>query len=127
VIRWISKREAVALVIAAQRPDTIGCRAAGCSLLSKWARAGLVRTKPGERPRWAKYPRQLYLRSDIERRIRSRACRPPWRAEDDALLGTDYDTTIAARLRLSVDQVQHRRSTLGIGPYRSPRSERRYR
>lgn len=39
-----------------------------------------------------------------------------WSAEDDALLGTDYDAKIAARLGLKAKQVEHRRNALGIPP-----------
>lgn len=125
---WISKREALALVIAAESPDALGSRACACSLLGQWMRAGKVRTRPGERPPWAKHPRRLYLRADIELLIRRRGeSNRHWRSDEDALLGTDSDVAIAARLGLAAHQVYQRRRKLDIDVYRSPRSERRIR
>ena len=99
-------------------------------LLRGWTigRGGKVRTKPGARGRGAKYPSRLYLRSDIERLIRRRTVSQyrEWTAAEDAMLGADYDTVIAARLDLAVKLVNVRRRELGIGIYRPPRSERRY-
>ena len=127
-MRWIPRREAIALVHAAQLPHAVGSRASARALLRGWTigRGGKVRTKPGARGRGAKYPSRLYLRSDIERLIRRRGAEQhQWTAEEDAMLGTDYDTVIAARLDLAVKLVNVRRRELGIGIYRPPRSERR--
>lgn len=41
-----------------------------------------------------------------------------WTAEEDALLGTDYDTVIADLVGINKDQVTYRRNRLGIDPYR---------
>lgn len=113
---WISKRDAIALVIAAERPDAVGSRASARSVLSQWVRRGLVRTKDGKRPPWAKRPRQLYRRADVARCIAARSPRA-WAPHEDALLGTDVDRVIARRLRLTIDQVWARRQQLGIKPH----------
>lgn len=39
-----------------------------------------------------------------------------WSPAEDALLGTDYDVKIAARMGLKAKQVEHRRNALGIPP-----------
>lgn len=111
---WISMRDAIALVFAAQGPDVLS-RAGARSTLALWVRRGSVRTKDGERPAWAKRPRQLYRRADIVRCIAQRPrFRRSWAPHEDALLGTDVDRVIARRLRVPLHVVQQRRYRLGI-------------
>lgn len=110
---WISKREAIALVIAAERPDAVGSRASARSLLNQWVHGEVVRTKDGERPAWAKRPRQLYRRTDVERRIRERSI-STWTPAADALLGTDTDEAIGRKLRRPGYVVAWRRKKLKI-------------
>jgi len=111
---WISKRDAIALVVAAQGPDVLS-RDSARSVLARWVRLGSVRTKDGERPAWARRPRKLYRRVDIARRIAQRPrFRRSWAPHEDALLGTDVDRVIADRLRIPLHAVQQRRYRLGI-------------
>lgn len=117
VTAWISKREAISLVAAASGPDVIS-RASVRATLGEWVSAGRVRTKAGEWPSWAKRPRQLYRRADIDRAIADRQRRQrPWTAAEDALLGTDYDRVIARRLRRTIGAVAYRREKLRIAPH----------
>lgn len=118
---WISKREAVALVIAAQSDDAMGSRTSARRTLSEWRNRGIVRTKSGDRPTWAKYPRTLYRHVDIERKI---AERRPWKPLEDALLGTNYDRVIARKIGRSYSSVCERRLKLRVPPF-GPSSARR--
>lgn len=114
---WISKRDAIAMVIAAERDGAVGSRASARSALALWVRRGMVRTKPVDHPPGNKRPRQLYRRADVARQIAARAPRRPWRPQDDALLGTDVDRVIARRLRRDPWAVAARRAALGIPPH----------
>jgi len=54
--------------------------------------------------------------------------RPPhvWQPAEDALLGTDTDLAIAAKLDLHLNTVNKRRRALGIPPYKRRTSDRGY-
>jgi hypothetical protein len=112
---WISKRDAIALVVAAQGPDVLS-RSSARSTLAEWVRAGRVRTKATtERPPGCKHFRRLYRRADIALCIAQRPrFRRLWGPHEDALLGTDVDRVIARRLRVPLHVVQQRRYRLGI-------------
>jgi hypothetical protein len=114
---WISKREAISLVVAAQGPDVLS-RSGARSTLALWVRAGLVRTKATtERPPGCKHFRRLYRRVDVVRRIAARRRQREWQPPENALLGTDYDRVIARRLRRTIGAVAYRREKLRIAPH----------
>lgn len=119
---WIPKREAIGMVLAAQRPDAISGRSGALSLLGLWARRGVVRTKAdlASTPSWAKRPRRLYRRADIAARI---ARRPRWTPAEDAQLGTDIDRVVAERVGRCAEAVAQRRLKLGI-PSSGPSTKR---
>jgi hypothetical protein len=108
----ISKRDAIALVVAAQGPDVLS-RSGARSVLGLWVRRGSVRTKDGEWPVWAKRPRQLYRRADVARQITARDV-SRWTAAEDALLGTDIDEAVGRKLRRPGHVVEWRRRKLRI-------------
>lgn len=113
---WISKRDAIALVVAAQGPDALS-RAGARSTLGQWVRAGLVRTKATtDRAPGCRHFRRLYRHMDIARQIAKRD-RSTWTAAEDALLGTDYDRAIARKLRRTIGAVAYRREKLRIAPH----------
>lgn len=112
--RWIARSTAIGLVLAAQGVHADGSRSSARSLLATWVGAGLVRTRDGEQPAWAKRPRREYLRADVLRKI---ADRRAWRPDEDSLLGTGYDRVIALQLGRGTDAVRERRLKLHIRPF----------
>lgn len=69
---WISKHEAITLVVFAQADRTLGSRSSAGSTLRQWVLKGLVRTRPAkERPHWCKRMPRLYRRADILAKIDS--------------------------------------------------------
>lgn len=67
---WLSKHDAITLVLFAQAERTLGSRSCAGSTLRQWVLKGLVRTKRAkERPPWCKRTPLLYRRADIIARI----------------------------------------------------------
>ena len=62
--------------------------------------------------------RRHQLRVSLPGQERTMAVPKPWRAEDDALLGTISDQEVAQRLGRSATSVKARRARLGIASYR---------
>lgn len=126
---WISKRDAIALVAAAQGPDTVS-RSGARSTLALWVRRGLVRTKAtADRPPGCKHFRKLYRRADVARRIAARTgSARKWQPHEDALVGALSDREVARRLRRTVGAVAERRRARersALGGALGPRAWRR--